>query len=187
MKFLVIPLAILGFSIAVRPAFAAAIVVPSYQEADTGNTKAGVGMSCLSGCGGGDASAANQTTGNTSLATIATNTTPIGSANYTHGTVAAMTGTTSTSLIGAPGAALYNYITQLICVNSHATVGTFVSIQDGSGGTVFYTLAAASAFGGSAITFSTPLKQPTANTALYVADVTTGANVICSATGYKGS
>ena len=106
--------------------------------------------------------------------------------NLVQGTTAAMTGTTSTSLLGVPGSGLHNYVTNLTCVNSHATVGTFVTVQDGSGGTALYTLAAAAVFGGSTITFPAPLRQPTANTALYVADVTTGANVICSASGYKG-
>lgn len=101
------------------------------------------------------------------------------------GTTSAMTGTTSTSLIAAPGAGLKNYITTLSCVNSHATVGTFVTVQDGSGGTAIWTVAAAALFGGTAITFPAPLQQPTANTALFVADVTTGAAVICSASGYK--
>lgn len=106
--------------------------------------------------------------------------------NLVSGTTAAMTGTTSTSLVGAPGAGLRNYITNLTCVNSHATVGTFITIQDGSGGTALYTIAAAAVFGGATITLPAPLRQPTANTALFVADVTTGANVICSASGYKG-
>jgi hypothetical protein len=107
------------------------------------------------------------------------------SASLVQGTTAAMTGTTSTSLVAAPGSGLRNYVTNLTCVNSHATVGTFVTVQDGSGGTALYTLAAAAVFGGSSIVFPAPLRQPTANTALYVADVTTGANVICSAAGYK--
>ena len=107
------------------------------------------------------------------------------SAALVQGTTSAMTGTTSTSLVAAPGASLRNYITNLTCVNSHATVGTFVTVQDGSGGTALYTLAAAAVFGGAAITFPAPLRQPTANTAIYVANVTTGASVICSATGYK--
>lgn len=106
--------------------------------------------------------------------------------NLVNGTTAAMTGTTSTSLLAAPGAGLYNYITQISCVNSHATVGTFVTVQDGSGGTALMTLAAASLFGGDNKTFPAPFKQTTSNTALFVADVTTGANVICSASGYKG-
>lgn len=107
------------------------------------------------------------------------------SAGLVKGTTSAMTGTTSTSLIAAPGAGLKNYITSLSCVNSHATVGTFVTVQDGSGGTAIWTVAAAALFGGTVVTFPSPLQQPTANTALYVANVTTGANVICSASGFK--
>ncbi len=106
--------------------------------------------------------------------------------NFVSGTTAAMTGTTSTSLLGAPAGSLRNYITQISCVNSHATVGTFVTVQDGSGGTALATLAADSNFGGQTTTFPVPLRQPSVATALFVADVTTGANVICSATGYKG-
>lgn len=107
-------------------------------------------------------------------------------ANLVSGLTAAMTGTTSTAVtgIGAPGASLFNYITSLTCGNSHATVGTFVELQDGSGGTTFYTVPAAPAYGGASPTFPAPLKQPTANTALFVKDTTTGANVICSASGY---
>lgn len=100
----------------------------------------------------------------------------------------AMTGTTSTQLLAAPGGGKFNYITSLSCVNSHATVGTNVIIQDGSGGTTILNLAAGSAFGGTARTFPYPgLKQPTINTALYAADVTTGASVTCDAEGYTGS
>lgn len=109
------------------------------------------------------------------------------SASYVSGVTAAMTSTTSTSLVAAPAASLRNYITQLVCTNSHATVGTFVLIQDGSGGTTIYEAYAAAVGGGFAITFPTPLRQPTTATALYVADVTTGANVICAASGFKAA
>lgn len=103
------------------------------------------------------------------------------------GLTAAMTGTTSTAVtgIGAPGLGLYNYITTLACGNSHATVGTFVEVQDGSGGTTFFTVPAAAVYGGAVLSFPVPLKQPTANTALYVKNTTTGANVICSVAGFK--
>jgi len=97
-----------------------------------------------------------------------------------------MTGTTSTSLIAAPGASLYNYITQITVSNAHATVGTDVAIQDGSGGTTIYTIPAAAVYGGAAIQFNPPLKQPTSNTALYCANVTTGASTKVSASGFKG-
>lgn len=99
----------------------------------------------------------------------------------------AMTGTTSTSLIAAPGAGLYNYITQITVSNAHATVGTDVALQDGNAGTTFYTIPAAALYGGAAITFNPPLRQPTSNTALYCVNVTTGASTKVSASGFKGS
>lgn len=105
--------------------------------------------------------------------------------NLTSGVTAAMTGTTSTSLLAAPAAGLRNYVTNISCGNSHATVGTFVNVQDGSGGTTIATLTAASVYGGEDRALGTPLRQPTTATALFVADVTTGANVVCSATGYQ--
>jgi hypothetical protein len=107
--------------------------------------------------------------------------------NSVSGLTVAMTGTTSTAVtgMGAPGSALFNYITTITCGNSHATVGTFVDLQDGSGGTVFWTVPAAVNYGGAVIPLPFPLKQPTANTALYVKDQTSGANVICSAAGFK--
>lgn len=97
----------------------------------------------------------------------------------------AMTGTTSTSLIAAPGAGLNNYITQITVSNSHATVGTDILIQDGSAGTTLYVIPAAAAYGGATITFPVPLKQPTANTALFCANVTTGSSTKVSASGFK--
>lgn len=107
--------------------------------------------------------------------------------NFVSGLTAAMTGTTSTSLIAAPASGLRNYVTHIIATNSHATVGTFVLIQDGSGGTTIYEGYCAPAGGGFSISFPTPLRQPTTATALYCQDVTTGANVIVSASGYKGA
>ena len=112
----------------------------------------------------------------------------VSSANYVSGAITtAMTGTTSTSLIAAPAAGLHNYITQITVSNSHATVGTDVIIQDGSGGTTLYVIPAAAVYGGAAISFPTPLRQPTAATAIYCANVTTGASVKVSASGYKSS
>jgi hypothetical protein len=107
--------------------------------------------------------------------------------NFVSGAITtAMTATTSTSLIASPGAGLRNYITQITVSNSHATVGTDVAIQDGSGGTVLYTIPAAAVYGGGAITFPTPLRQPTVATALFCVNVTTGASTKVSASGYKG-
>lgn len=107
--------------------------------------------------------------------------------NMVSGGTAAMTGTTSTSLMAAPASGLRNYMTHLICTNSHATVGTFVLVQDGSGGTTIYEGYAAAVGGGFSITLPVPLRQPTTATALYVQDVTTGANVICFGSGYKAA
>lgn len=98
----------------------------------------------------------------------------------------AMTGTTSTSLVAAPGAGLRNYITTIIVSNAHATVGTDVAIQDGSGGTTLLTIPAAAVYGGAVINLPVPLRQPTTNTAIFCANVTTGASTKVSAVGYKG-
>jgi hypothetical protein len=100
---------------------------------------------------------------------------------------ASMTGTTQTSLCAAPGSGLHNYITELTCGNASATIATFVDVEDGSGGTVLKAVPAAISFGGGAFTFPAPgLRQPTANTALFVVNETTGAAVKCDAVGYKG-
>lgn len=108
--------------------------------------------------------------------------------NFVSGAITtAMTGTTTTSLIAAPAAGLRNYITQITVSNAHATVGTDVIIQDGSGGTTLYTIPAAAVYGGAAITLPTPLRQPTTATAIFCANVTTGASTKVSASGYKGA
>jgi hypothetical protein len=106
--------------------------------------------------------------------------------NLVSGTTAAMTGTTSTAIIAAITSNKI-YVTSISCMNSHATVGTFVTIQDGSGGTALATLAAAAVFGGAVLTGTTPLFSTTSGNGLYAADVTTGANVICNASGFKGT
>ncbi len=108
--------------------------------------------------------------------------------NFVSGAItSAMTGTTSTSLIAAPASGLRNYITQITVSNAHATVGTDVIIQDGNGGTTLYTIPAAAVYGGATITFPVPLRQPTTATAIYCANVTTGASTKVSASGYKGA
>ncbi len=108
--------------------------------------------------------------------------------NFVSGCISsAMTGTTSTSLIAAPASGLRNYITQITVSNSHATVGTDIVIQDGSGGTTLYVIPAAAVYGGAVLTFPTPLRQPTTATAIYCANVTTGSSTKVSASGYKGA
>jgi hypothetical protein len=107
--------------------------------------------------------------------------------NFVSGAItSAMTGTTSTSLIAAPASGLRNYITQVTVSNAHATQGTDIVIQDGSGGTTLYTIPAAAVYGGAVVTFPTPLRQPTTATAIFCANVTTGASTKVSASGYKG-
>lgn len=109
-------------------------------------------------------------------------------ANYVSGVITtAMTGTTSTSLLAAPAAGLRNYITQVTVSNAHATVGTDIVIQDGSAGTTLYVIPAAALYGGAAVSFPTPLRQPTTATAIYCANVTTGASTKVSISGYKAA
>lgn len=106
--------------------------------------------------------------------------------NFVSGTTAAMTATTTTSLIAAPAAGLRNYITTIVVSNAHATVGTDIVIQDGSGGATLMTIPAAAVYGGAVITLPVPLRQPTTATAIFCANVTTGASTKVSAVGYKG-
>lgn len=107
--------------------------------------------------------------------------------NFVSGVIsAAMVGITSTSLIGSPGGSLRNYITACTFSNSHATVGTDILLQDGSGGTTIWVVPAAAVYGGAHITFPTPLRQPSTATALFAANVTTGASTKASCSGYKG-
>lgn len=99
----------------------------------------------------------------------------------------AMTSTTSTLLLAAPGAGKRNFLKQITISNSSSTTGTDVLIQDGSGGTTLWVIPAAINYGGATITFpDSGLRQPTANTGLYVQNVTTGSSTKASAWGFKG-
>ncbi len=102
--------------------------------------------------------------------------------NMVVGVTSAITDTTSTSTIAAQGSGVRTYITSILVTNSHATVGTFVKILDGS--TIVWEGWAAAAGGGFSQSFSVPLRG-TANTAVNCQAVTTGANFICSIAGYK--
>lgn len=149
----------------------------------------------------GLATSANQTTGNGYLSTIATNSSSTTGVNTyplpttpTKGLTAQMTGTTSTAVtgMGAGGANIFNYITSITISNTDIAVGTLVELQDGSGGTSFasFPVPMASAAGnvnGATFTFPTPLKQPTANTALYCKNVTTSAETILFAVGFQAA
>ena len=104
---------------------------------------------------------------------------------YTNGKVSsALTGTTAADVIAAPGASIRLYITEVTITNAHATVGTKVEIRDGT--TVLRSVYAAALGGGASITFPTPLRL-TANTALTARNVTTGADVDVSASGYTAT
>lgn len=103
--------------------------------------------------------------------------------NFVQGTTTAITDTTSTSVIASAGGSLRNYITDCVGTNSHATVGTFVKILDGS--TIIDEFFAAPAGGGASRSYPVPRKG-TAATAINAQMVTTGANVIVSCGGYKG-
>lgn len=104
----------------------------------------------------------------------------------------AMTGTTSTSLIGAT-ASNYIYITQCTTSNASTTVPTDIVLQDGSGGTTIYTLPAPMGTGtgtgtaGGSFTFPVPLKVPTSGNALFAANVTTGSSTKISCSGFKST
>lgn len=106
--------------------------------------------------------------------------------NLVSGATAAITTTSSTSVIAAAGAGVRNYITSVLVTNSHATVGTLVTITDGSGGTTLYAGYAAPVGGGFSVTFPTPLRGG-ANTAVHAVCGTTGSNVYVSASGYKSA
>lgn len=102
---------------------------------------------------------------------------------FVKGKTAAITDTTRTAVIAAQGAGVKLYITHIAVTNSHATVGTYVKIEDGT--TEIYGGYAAAVGGGFSYTLPVPL-MITANTALNVTCGTTGANVYACASGYKG-
>jgi hypothetical protein len=104
--------------------------------------------------------------------------------NLLAGSTSDITGTSNTSIIAPQGASVRIYVTSLIVTNSHATVGTWVNVKDGT--TTIYTGYAAAVGGGFAVTLPTPLRL-TANTALNAACETTGSNTRVSAVGYKGA
>lgn len=106
--------------------------------------------------------------------------------NLISAATAAITNTTSTSVLAAAGAGVRNYVTSVLVTNSHATVGTLVTITDGSGGTTLYAGYAAPVGGGFALSFPTPLRG-SANTAIHAVCGTTGSNTYVSASGYKSA
>jgi hypothetical protein len=104
---------------------------------------------------------------------------------FVSGVTAAMTGTTSTQVIAAVGSN-YIYVTSCSFSNTHASVTTMMSLQDGNGGTTLWTLIVPYG-GGNNVTFPTPLKVTTIGNALYVVNVTTGSNTFASCNGYAST
>jgi hypothetical protein len=102
---------------------------------------------------------------------------------------ASVTGTTSTSLIAAPGASTFIYVTAVSCFNSGST-GTTVSFQNGSAGTTIWEGYAAPSGGGFTHTFVTPIggvNNMTANTALFFQAGSATTTLYCNASGFKGT
>lgn len=121
-------------------------------------------------------------------AVLAAGTAQIGSVtNWGGGTLksgltAAMTSTTSTSVVAGTGSN-YTYITSCRISNTHASVTTMINLQDGSGGATIDEIVAP--FGGGAvITYSTPLKVPTIGNGLFAVNATTGSNTFVSCNGF---
>lgn len=109
-----------------------------------------------------------------------------GGAPLVKGTTAAMTGTTSTQIIAAVTSNRI-YATRVSCKGDPANaVATKVLIQDGSGGTTLDTLSVAASGGGEQATGPTPLFWTTSGNGLFAANVTNGASVICTGSGYSG-
>lgn len=99
----------------------------------------------------------------------------------TSGYTAAITDTTSTTVIAAPGAGRRLVITDVLVTNGHATQGTRVDLLDGA--TVRFTGFAKSDGGG----FNLKLEAPivcAANAAFKAQCGTTGSSVYVSASGY---
>jgi len=103
--------------------------------------------------------------------------------NTLSGVTSAITNTSDTAVIAAQGAGVRIYVTQMVVLNTSGTA-TLVNIKDGT--TTIYTVNAPATSGQIALTFPVPLRL-TANNALNVACGTTAANVIVSASGYKGA
>lgn len=105
---------------------------------------------------------------------------------FVSGTTAAMTGTTSTQVIALVSSKII-YVTRMSCKGDPANaVGTKVQIRDGSAGTVLDTMTVGASGGGEQGTGATPLYWTSSGNAVYAQNVTTGASVVCTGSGYSG-
>ena len=106
--------------------------------------------------------------------------------NISGAVTSAMTGTTSTQVI-AGTASNYQYITHCSFNNDHASVTTYMNLQDGTGGTVLWSVNVPFA-GGREVDFGARgLKVPTAGNGLFVVNVTTGSSTTVACLGYKST
>lgn len=85
---------------------------------------------------------------------------------------------------GAGGAGVHNYITSITVTNTTASTFAYLDLKDGSAGTVIWTIPNPAAAGGTH-NFDPPLKQPTANTALYLQSSAAITTAIVSVAGFQ--
>ena len=107
------------------------------------------------------------------------------SSKIVNGTTAAMTGTSSTSVVALVSSQRL-YIMAVHCTNSSANA-TLVLLQDGSAGTTLDTLVCPAGGGDERNGGGFPLFYTTAGNALYAQDVTTSASVIVQASGFSSA
>jgi hypothetical protein len=98
-------------------------------------------------------------------------------------TAAAITNTTPTDILVAPGAGIFTYVTHILVTNSHATVGTVVTILDDASAS-YYSGYAAPAGGGFSVSLPTPIKTNTSNRKIQAVCATTGSSVYVSIVGF---
>lgn len=104
---------------------------------------------------------------------------------------AGITDTSDVTLAAAPTNGLRNYLTALQITNKDVSAGTEVVIKDGS--TVLWRMfiqpgspASLSGLPPTSFTFPTAIRQPTAETALTAACITTSSETYINAQGYVG-
>lgn len=98
--------------------------------------------------------------------------------------LAVITDNTAHDIFAAGGVGVFHYLTDLLITNSHATVGTLVTIQDDAN-TLIWQGYAAAAGGGFVCSLKTAVKAPASNKKLQVICGTSGASVYANASGYK--
>ncbi len=114
---------------------------------------------------------------------------PTNTSSYVSGVTSIITQTAITSVLAAAAGGQRNYVTQILVTNQQTSVtgiGTQVNIIDDGSGQVMYAGFAAGQGGGFALTFPTPLRQPTSQFSVS-AKAATQASVIVAASGYTAS